>query len=414
MILEWLDGVPLVKELKDRRASKTPPPSFEEVHRMFEPAALAIAYAHEQGVVHRDIKPGNLFLQNTREGWRMKVLDFGMAKVLSPEAMGGLESAETLAGVTVLSPQYVTPEQLDKKLGPMGPWTDVYAFALILVEALTNRRARDAETFADLMMQIAKGDKLPTPKLRGADVSAAVDRVFERAFARDPRARQSNLGAFWAELTAAARAPRLDATIHTDQDAFELKTSVDVPVAAVAAAASFGSTMVMDRPSSPLPKPDFNKTMPLAQPSPAAVQAAALGAAQRPATSTAPLEPKTELAAARVAALEAARPSVPERAWPMPQPQPQPLAPVPPSSQRSTPQPASPHRLSPQPTAPRPIASQPIVPPSTPSRPSPERAPTRRKAPPRANRVMVAILLLFVLASFGASGFLLARLYVHL
>ena len=362
MVLEWLEGVSLAQELKERRTKQLPPPSLEEVIAMFEPAALAVAYAHDQGVVHRDLKPGNLFLQNTSEGRRMKVLDFGMAKVLDPQAMGGLESAETLAGVTVLSPQYVTPEQIDKKAGAIGPQTDVYAFALILVEALTNRRARDAETFVELMTQIARPDAMPTPRRRGVEVNDEVERVFARALARDPKARPATMGELWRALVAAAR-PRLDATIQTRSDTDD-RTSVDVKVPAGAFV-------------------DFGKTMPLAVASPQKTPPRALAG-------TAPLQPNPEIMAARVAAIEAVRPSVPQ---PVPQ--------APPSAPRSS--------------SPRPAPAPAPAPAPTPTRTRPRtRTPTRtRTPPPRASRALMAVLLVFVFASLGVSALLLARLYVR-
>ena len=385
MVLEWLEGTSLSAELKDRRARKAPPPPLAEVMAMFEPAALAIAYAHEQGVVHRDVKPGNLFLQNTREGRRqMKVLDFGMAKVLQPQTMGGIESAETLAGVTVLSPQYVTPEQLDKSMGAMGPWTDVYAFALILVEALTNRRARDAETFVALMTQIAKPGAAPTPRRRGADVNDAVERVFERALSRDPTARQPTMGAFWAELVDAARSKeRLDMTTVDDPDANDGKTTIDmhVPMPMLA------GTMIMgDRPAAP--KPDLGKTMPLTGPN-APPQPNALRDLAGTARMSPPASPVAVTAPApsspQVAAIEAMRPSTPEPARPF---------------------------TSPRPSAPKPAPTAPSGASVTPSTPSFAAHAAPAKAP-RPNRAVVAVLLLFVLASLGVSGLLLTSLFWH-
>ncbi len=123
MVLEWLSGMPLSKMLKELRAKKGPGLSLETTVQLFEPAALAIAYAHSQGVVHRDIKPGNLFIQSgspTKSGsgmGTMKVLDFGMAKV-TPEGDGLSSKAPRRSAILVSSPQYVTPEQLDEVLRP--------------------------------------------------------------------------------------------------------------------------------------------------------------------------------------------------------------------------------------------------------------------------------------------------------
>jgi serine/threonine protein kinase len=273
MVLEWLDGESLSSRLKRLSQAKGPGLPLKDVVEMFEPAALAIAYAHSQGVVHRDVKPGNLFMHTTPAGTTMKVLDFGMAKVLTPEAMGGLESAATLGGVMVLSPQYVTPEQLDKTFGPIGAYTDVYAFALIVVEALTAKRARVADTFPDLMLQITQGDP-PTPGRAGVVVSSAVERVFERALARDPKDRYPDLGTFWRELKAAR-----DEKATRQVDVFDVPTTVDKGIQDLGrtammpqASSNLGQTMPLSpRHSSVAPKP-FAGTMPLSRPEPSVSQ----------------------------------------------------------------------------------------------------------------------------------------------
>jgi serine/threonine protein kinase len=200
-------------------------------------------------------------MQTTQAGTNMKVLDFGMAKVLTPEAMGGLESAATLGGVMVLSPQYVTPEQLEKSYGSVGAWTDVYAFALIVVEALTARRARVAETFPDLMLQITQGDA-PTPRRSGVVVSDAVESVFERALARDPKDRYPDLGTFWGALKAAITRPAPEKPDAPPQD---FGSTVVMPQSR--AHTNFNQTMPLSpRQSSVAPRPPFAGTMPLPAP----------------------------------------------------------------------------------------------------------------------------------------------------
>jgi len=406
MVLEWLDGVSLSKHMKDKRAKKEAPPSLKDVMALFEPAALAIAYAHSQGVVHRDVKPGNLFLQTTREGPRMKVLDFGMAKVLSPENMGGLESAETLANVMVVSPQYVTPEQLDKANGPIGPWTDVYAFALIVVEALTNRRAREAESFADLMIQITKDVNVPTPRTRGAQVNDAVEAVFKRALALAPSARQPDLGTFWRELKEAAErvvAPIAPAPVSMKVDSERTRLDVSAPV-------DFSKTMPLQsgRPSAapePVPRAQrpFAGTMPLrvAETSAMASAGGASASGAQPQDAPPPISrASAEGLRAAVATLDAARSSSPQ-VRPSNPAMVAPIAPVskPVSSSSPASSPRSQHALV-IPQAPEPSRTD-----STARRPRPEPTPPVADAP-RASRALVAFLLLFVLASLAATAVL--------
>jgi serine/threonine protein kinase len=387
MVLEWLEGKSMSAELKERRQKKLPPKKLAQVIEEFEPAALALAYAHSQGVVHRDIKPGNLFLQNTREGARMKVLDFGMAKVLSPEAMGGLESAETLGGVMVMSPQYVTPEQLEKSHGTIGAWTDVYSFALIVVEALTNKRAREAESMTDLMIQITR-DPPPTPMRRGAIVSSAVEMVFERALKRDAKSRYPDAGAFWTDLKRAAA--------QVDEDPVDMATNVDMKLPAELLK---GTLAIPSKPAEP--KPDFSKTMPLTQ----RTSAPPAQPKQRPFAGTVPMQAVPEVAAARVAALEAARPSVPQPATSS-----QPL----PAQSYSPPSPSvaipPPRASTPTPAPPSPPISSPAVASGPRSKPKPQPVVVAKR---KSRPVLVAFLLLFILASVAMSTLLLVRLYVR-
>jgi serine/threonine-protein kinase len=148
MILEWLEGQTLTNELRDRRENSQPGRSLAEAMAMLDSAVSALAYAHAQGIVHRDIKPGNLFLAQTREGVRMKVLDFGLAKILSDESLGVRPSVETAAGVHFCSPSYGAPEQLTGKAGPVGPWTDIYSLTLVLLEIMTGEKVRPATSLA--------------------------------------------------------------------------------------------------------------------------------------------------------------------------------------------------------------------------------------------------------------------------
>lgn len=205
MVLEWLEGVSLGADFKARRERKMKGRSLEEVIAMFEPVAGALAYAHSQGIAHRDIKPGNIFIAQTSEGTKLKVLDFGMAKVLDAQSTG-FEGAETLGGMMVISPNYSAPEQFEPSLGAVGAHTDVYSFALVLIEALADRRARMSENFAELMISVADPARAPTPRAIGLDVSDALEAVFRSALTTRASDRPKDVATFWAALKQAARA----------------------------------------------------------------------------------------------------------------------------------------------------------------------------------------------------------------
>src|SRR5690606_13171532 len=93
------------------------------------------------------------------------------------------------------------PEQFSRSYGATGPWTDVYAMALILVELLRgDHKALEGETFFELGVASCDPDKRPTPRHHGIDVSDEVEAVFGRALALQPRDRFATMGAFWSAL----------------------------------------------------------------------------------------------------------------------------------------------------------------------------------------------------------------------
>src|SRR5581483_3570426 len=104
---QLLEGRPLSEQLNDE-----PVPSLDRVLRIVDAVASVLETAHQLGVVHRDIKPENVFLHVSPDGEQVKVLDFGIAKV-----MDGARAAEvsgiTTAGTMVGTPAYMAPERFD-------------------------------------------------------------------------------------------------------------------------------------------------------------------------------------------------------------------------------------------------------------------------------------------------------------
>jgi eukaryotic-like serine/threonine-protein kinase len=204
MVLEWLDGCALGVDFRQRRANGMSGRSIEEVIELFEPAAAAVAYAHAQGVVHRDLKPGNLYLARTRAGTRLKVLDFGLAKMMVDGDIGFAPTAETLGTQTIVcSFPYGAPEQFDPRIGAIGAWTDVYSFALLILEALRDKRVRSGEGLAQCAVQAVSRDYSMTCHALGIRVAPQVEVALARAVAIDPGTRQKNAGELWDQLKSA-------------------------------------------------------------------------------------------------------------------------------------------------------------------------------------------------------------------
>ncbi len=203
MVLEWLDGRSVAAELE-----KSPRPrSLAETLTLFDTAVDALAYAQAQGVVHRDLNPGNFFLTETAAGVRVKVLDFGVAKVLDESRLAIGPRVQTMGQIRIFAPAYGAPEQFDDNLGKVGPATDVYALALVLLEVMSGRSVMNGEHLGDFALAALDPAKRPSSRDVGLTLPAEVDAVMARAFALRPQDRWPTVKDFWAALRMAARVP---------------------------------------------------------------------------------------------------------------------------------------------------------------------------------------------------------------
>ncbi len=201
MVLEWLAGKSLADDLTERRRRGLHGRTLEEALALLEPAAEGLTIAHQRRVAHRDIKPANFFLlEGEGAGPRVKVLDFGIAKIIRDGEMPGTRSP--FASFTWL---YAAPEQLDPRVGQSGLATDVYSFALLLTELLTDRVPTEGRDVISLLKAATDPTMRPTPRSRGANVPDAIEVVCRRALAVDPKARFANIGELWAALASAGR-----------------------------------------------------------------------------------------------------------------------------------------------------------------------------------------------------------------
>jgi formylglycine-generating enzyme required for sulfatase activity len=203
MVLEWLEGKPLDMVLYEERLAGMPPREIHEVLALLEPAAIAFEIAHANGIAHRDIKPENLFVMGDPRGPDafVKVLDFGIAKVMGEHVPANALARTSAVAPTAFTPSHGAPEQFSRSHGATGPWTDVFAMALVMVEVM---RGGAPALMGDDYMQLAIAsrdpERRPTPGNLGLQVSAAVEAVFAKALAVSPGDRYPSMGKLWAAL----------------------------------------------------------------------------------------------------------------------------------------------------------------------------------------------------------------------
>ncbi len=210
MVLEWLDGMTLEAVLEGERTTGKAPRNIEQVISLMDPVAEALALAHRKGVAHRDIKPANVFILSGGERAEnpiVKLLDFGIAKVVQDVQKTGGSFQKTKGHVTSFTPTYGAPEQFSRTHGSTGPWTDVFALGLVVTEMLTQKIPLDGESFIQLGFASADPNHRPTPRSMGASVSDAVEAVIARAVAVGPEQRFQSAGEMWMALREAAMMP---------------------------------------------------------------------------------------------------------------------------------------------------------------------------------------------------------------
>jgi serine/threonine protein kinase/ActR/RegA family two-component response regulator len=179
LVMELLEGHSLHDEMKE--VGRFAPPRAAEI---LTPLCAALAEAHAAGIVHRDIKPGNVFLQRSARGETVKVLDFGIAKMVDEDARAG---NLTVDGGILGTPAYMAPERFRGEA--IDGASDVYSVGVMLYQMLAGRLPfpQESELMAIVMMHLHR----QPPPLREVDPAIApeIDRVVLSALRKDPRQR---------------------------------------------------------------------------------------------------------------------------------------------------------------------------------------------------------------------------------
>ncbi|CAN92889.1 Protein kinase [Sorangium cellulosum So ce56] len=207
LVMEWLEGETLAAALSTRHAREFRPMDLDEAITLLSPAAEALAIAHENRVSHRDLKPANLFRVRFRGGTGLKVLDFGIAKVFEETTPFAAACAGTSGSQRVFTPVYAAPEQFVREYGATGPWTDVFAMALILIEVASGRRVLRGESIPELFASAIDAWRRPDLLSGIAAQHQGVAFVLRRALTAEPGARFLNMKEFWSSLVKARSTP---------------------------------------------------------------------------------------------------------------------------------------------------------------------------------------------------------------
>ncbi len=181
MVMEYLEGPTLAQVLKERQHL-----AVDRALRVFARICSAVEAGHRRGVIHRDLKPGNVILARSDDGREsVKVLDFGLARMTSNAASLALTNPGSMMGTC----SYMAPEQIEG--AGTGQGSDVFSLGVMLYEMLTGKLPFAGQTQLATMLRIAEG-KFDSPTTHVEGLSGELVAAIESALSNDPEQRPAS------------------------------------------------------------------------------------------------------------------------------------------------------------------------------------------------------------------------------
>lgn len=177
--MDYIDGVPLSRFVASSKLS-----SLDSILTMIHTIADAVGHAHHNGVVHRDLKPGNIIVDSEMKPF---VTDFGLARRINTDD----ESRITQEGLLIGTPAYMAPEQIKGQQAKVGPRSDIYSLGVIFFELLTARLPFEGSV-VELLTKSLRDDP-PVPSRIRKDLPEDVDDICLKMLKKDPNERYASM-----------------------------------------------------------------------------------------------------------------------------------------------------------------------------------------------------------------------------